>query len=118
MDELWRRYARIWSLDGEARDAELRACCAPAVAYADPRVELEGLEAFAACMDGFRAAFPGHGFAIRAVSAHHGHSLARWDLLDPEGRAVLPGLSHGELDAEGRFLRLRGFYGGVEALLA
>lgn len=117
-EALWTRYARLWSLDAGARGAEMRACLAEGVSYADPKTELEGLDAFAACMDGFRAAFPGHRFAIRAVRAHHGHSLARWDLLDAEGRVVFPGLSFGQVDGEGRFLNLRGFFGGLEGLLA
>ena len=117
-EALWRRYARAWNLDGGAREAELRACLAESVSYADPKVEVEGLAAFAAYMDGFRAAFPGHGFLIRGVSLHHEHSLARWDLVDPEGRAVFPGLSFGETDGTGRFTRLRGFFGALEGLLA
>ena len=117
MDGLWRRYARIWTLEGEARAREMRACLAPAVTYADPRISLAGCEAFAAYMDGFRGAFPGHAFHIRAVTAHHDGSLARWDLADADGGMVFPGLSFGRLAEDGRFLSLHGFFGGIEELL-
>lgn len=116
-DDLWRRYARIWSLEGPARDAELRACLDASVSYADPNISLAGLAAFAAYMDGFRASFPGHGFRIRAVTAHHGGSLARWELVDANGAIVFPGLSFGLFTEDGRFKSLHGFFGGIEALL-
>ncbi|HTL98534.1 MAG TPA: nuclear transport factor 2 family protein [Holophagaceae bacterium] len=117
IDDLWRRYARVWSLEGAERDAELRACLDDGVAYADPNISLAGIAPFAAYMDGFRASFPGHAFRIHAVAAHHGGSLARWDLVDSHGALVFPGLSFGLFTADGRFQKLHGFFGGLEALL-
>jgi len=117
IDGLWHRYARIWSMEGAAREAELQACLDDGVAYADPNIALAGLGPFAAYMDGFRASFPGHAFRILAVSAHHDGSLARWELTDGDGATVFPGLSFGRFTEDGRFKSLHGFFGGIEALL-
>ena len=118
VDDLWHRYARIWSMEGPARNAELCACVDGGVTYADPNIALEGIDPFAAYMDGFRASFPGHAFRIRAVAAHHGGSLARWELVNEGGAPVFPGLSFGLFTEEGRFKSLHGFFGGIEALLS
>lgn len=117
IETLWRRYASTWSLEGRERQAELEACVALEVSYADPGTEIQGLAPFLAYMEAFQGGFPGHSFRIRAVEAHHGSSLARWDLLDAAGNPVMPGLSFGQVGADGRFLRLRGFFGSIEALL-
>lgn len=117
MEDLWSRYARIWSLEGPARAEEILACLSESVVYADPNAELEGHAAFTAYLDGFQRSFPGHSFVIRAVSAQRADSLARWDLLDPRGGAVFPGVSFGQADGAGRFIRLRGFFGLPEGFL-
>jgi hypothetical protein len=115
--DLWQRYARIWSLDAADRAAEMAACLAPEVTYADPNVSLAGLDAFSQYMAGFQRSFPGHSFRIRAVRAHHGRSVARWDLVDGKGAVASPGISFAFCDDDGRFRSLHGFFGDVEELL-
>lgn len=115
--EQWQRYASIWSLEATRRDAELAACVASEVSYEDPNVSLTGLRAFAEYMGGFQRGFPGHSFRIRAVSAHHGTSLARWDQVDTSGEVVVPGISFAECTADGRIARVRGFFGDVAGVV-
>ena len=78
---------------------------------------MSGLRAFSDYMAGFQRGFPGHAFCIRAVRAHHGGSVARWDQVDASGAVVGPGLSFAETGEDGRFRRIRGFFGQVEELL-
>jgi predicted ester cyclase len=115
--EQWRRYAGIWSLDADRRERELAACVAGDVSYTDPNVSIAGLRAFSDYMAGFQRGFPGHSFHIRAVSAHHACSVARWDQLDAAGAVVAPGISFAESGSDGRIQRVRGFFGDVEAVL-
>lgn len=115
--EQWQRYAEIWSLDPSRREEELAACVASDVTYADPNVSLAGLRAFSEYMGGFQRGFPGHSFRIRAVSAHHGSSVARWDQVDSGGAVVAPGMSFAEFAADGRIQRVRGFFGNLAGLL-
>ena len=66
----------------------------------------------------FQRGFPGHSFRIRAVSAHHGRSLARWDQLDVAGNVVAPGISFATTTNDGRIQTVNGFFGDLEHLLA
>src|SRR5690242_14084742 len=113
IEALWHRYARIWSLDTSRRDAEMAACLAPDVTYADPQISLSGVRPFAEYMAGFGNSFPGHAFRINAVKAHHDRSAARWDLVNAAGGTVFPGISFGVVGGDGRFLSLSGFFGGI-----
>jgi hypothetical protein len=117
IEELWNRYAMIWSMEGERRAAEMAACLVPDVTYTDPQVSVGGLQKFADYMDGFRRQFPGHSFRIKAVVTHHDRSLARWEMVNADGAAISPGISFAIISSDGKFVALNGFYGGIEAIL-
>jgi hypothetical protein len=108
--EMWKSYARCWSLASEARAELLPQLTAEAVRYRDPYAEIAGREAFAAYMAGFQKGFPGHSFAIDDVAAHHDGSLARWRQVDGEGRVVCNGISYAAHDPDGRLREITGFF--------
>jgi len=100
--EQWQRYAAIWSLPQAERDRELEDCVEPEVSYADPNVAVSGLRAFSDYMAGFQRGFPGNAFRVQ---------------VDASGAVVGPGLSFAETGEDGRFRRIRGFFGQVDELL-
>ena len=108
--DAWRGYAQCFATSGQERQRLMTAHLSPSVVYRDPNTEVHGYEAFAAEMTRTQAVFPGHTFEILAVDAHHRHSVARWRLLDVEGKHVANGLSHAVHDADGRLADITGFY--------
>jgi len=61
-DSLWNRYAAIWSLTGEERDAELAACLADDATYCDPNDLLGGRAALSDYMGQAQHSVPGGRF--------------------------------------------------------
>lgn len=109
--ELWTRYARIWSADQVTRETELTACLAPDVCYTDPNTTVQGHEALSNYMAGFQAGVPpGAGFEIQAVQEHHARSLAFWTLRGPEGATLQSGVSFARHAEDGRLQDITGFF--------
>lgn len=111
--ELWQRYWRIWQLDAVLAATELVTCLEPTIRYSDPTAALIGYKDLADYMASFRKGYPGHGFVVKAVKDHHGMSLARWDIVDPKGRPLIPGLSFGILSTNAKFMAIAAFYGDI-----
>ncbi len=111
--ETWQLYARCWSQTDEDRRASLPERVTDDVRYRDPNAEVAGRDALAAYMAGFQRAFPGHGFEIREVVAHHGRSAAFWRQTDGAGNTVHDGVSFGAHDERGRLRDITGFFGAV-----
>jgi hypothetical protein len=109
-NELWATYAQCWSASGDDRARVLADVTASDVRYRDPQAEAHGRESLSAYMGQFQKGFPGHRFGITRVDAHHGRSLARWELLDPNGTAVQRGISYAVHDGEGRLAEITGFF--------
>ena len=108
--DTWRNYAKCFATTGDERQRLMTAHLSPDIVYRDPNTELRGHEAFAAEMTRMQAMFPDHTFEILAIDAHHRHSVARWRLLDPEGKHVTNGLSHAIHDTDGRLADITGYY--------
>lgn len=110
VEQLWRRYAKIWSSDPASREVELQACLADDATYCDPNGLLSGRSALSDYMGGFQDSFPGNGFDIVDVVAHDGGSLARWARYDASGSTLHYGASFASSDAEGRLKDINGFF--------
>ena len=108
--ELWRGYAETWSAPESDRSRRLLGQVAEHVCYRDPQAEVKGLDGLSSYMGGFQSTFPGHRFEIIEVIAHHGRSLARWRLLDAEGKVAWAGTSSAVHDQTGRLLEITGFF--------
>lgn len=109
--ELWTRYARIWSADLATRQAELPACLAADVHYTDPNTSVQGHEALSGYMGGFQSSVPpGAGFEITDVQDHHARSLAFWKLVGPGGATLQSGVSFARHAEDGRLQDITGFF--------
>ena len=63
-----------------------------------------------------QAQFPGHTFRrTSAIDAHHGFARYEWEMLAPDGRAVLTGLDVAEVADDGTLRRVVGFFGPLAA---
>lgn len=115
LEQLWRDYARCWSLTPEARPEALRRCVVDTVSYQDPQQEASGIDALARAMESFAAQVPGHHFSIGEVAFHHGQSLAEWRLLSGAGALKMLGKSVAAHAEDGRLLRITGFPGRLRS---
>lgn len=111
VEQLWQRYARIWSSGEAQRASELPACVDEAVHYSDPNASIGGAAALSSYMGGFQANMPGCSFRIDAVLTHHDRSISFWSLIGPEAQAMKKGTSFARHSADGRLADISGFFG-------
>jgi len=89
---------------------------APGGRLIDPPLDGDGHAGISAMMGAVQQQFPAHAFRrITAVDEHHGYFRYGWDLVAPNGAVVLAGTDVGELDGNGRLLRVTGFFGPLSA---
>lgn len=112
-EELWARYARIWSTDEAGRLAELAVCLDENVCYCDPNGLIGSPAELCAYMGAFQKNVPGARFQISSVLHHHGRTLAHWVLQDSSGRALHTGTSFAMLGTDGRMKDITGFFYGA-----
>ena len=104
-------YLATWNEpDPERRHTLVAASWAADGRYADPLVEAHGRDRIAAMIDGVRAQFPGHHFALRGQPDGHGPFVRfPWSLVSAEGAPTAGGTDVARLDVEGRFAEVVGF---------
>ena len=109
-DQLWQRYADLWSTDATHDSPEFEACLAEDIRYCDPNGPVAGRDALARYMAGFRATMPGTRFRIDGVAAHNGRTLSRWHLQGADGAVLQTGRSFAQHDEQGRLRDITGFF--------
>ncbi len=109
-EELWSRYARIWSSKADVRERELEVCFAAEPVYCDPNIMLKGRKALSDYMASFQTGMPGCAFQIQSVKSHHDRSLTFWRLIDSSGQEMNSGVSSALHYADGRFVNIAGFF--------
>ena len=114
-DDLWKRYAAIWSLPAAQRDTELAACLADDATYCDPQGVIAGRAALSAYMGLFQAGVPGGRFQIVSALHHHDRSLAGWRLLGPDDSVLQVGTSFAVAAPDGRLQTITGFFDPSDA---
>ncbi len=83
----------------------------------DPPIDGTGHDGIVELAGTVQTMFPGHTFRrTTVVDEHHGHARYGWDLLDPEGTAVLSGVDVALLGDDGRLLHVAGFFGELTPL--
>lgn len=108
---VWERYVSAWnSPSAEERRALFPQALAPDCVYRDPQTEARGWDALEGWMAGFHQQMPGTRFVTETFSAHHGRSVARWQMIGAAGVALGKGISYGEYDAEQRLVAMTGFF--------
>ena len=103
--------------DAPSRVALLERSFAPDGRLIDPPLDGAGREGISAMMAAVHQQFPGHTFRrATGIDEHHGHLRYGWELLGPDGGVVLAGTDVGELDGNGRLVRVTGFFGPLPEL--
>lgn len=107
----WTTYQAAW---GDKMSAErtrlLDASVVEACVYTDPLGAWFGKAEITRLIEQFRTEMPGVFFRNHAFLHHHGWSMARWALYDAGGRELQPGASVAEYGADGRIVRVIGFF--------
>ena len=91
--------------------AHLEKALSPEVVFIDPSIVTRGIDEFEANVHEVHGRLPGADYG-RASGVDHHHDIVRyaWEIRR-EGELLLPGFDVTELDAEGRVLRVLGFFG-------
>ncbi len=105
-------YLNAWnSADPAERARLLERSVSEDVEFVDPRTVLRGREALAAEIAHFQQRTPGVRVArASCVDRHHDRARYAWSIFAGGGK-VMDGLDAVQLDAEGRLLRIDGFFG-------
>lgn len=106
---IWNQYAACWSVDPDSRESELAKCVTGDVQYRDPNTMTNGLSELSGYMEAFRSTSPAGSFRIDTVLSHHDATMARWSLLDAEGRSIGAGASFAN-SREGLLGNITGFF--------
>ena len=81
----------------------------------DPPLDGSGHDGISALTDVVHAHFPGHTFRrTTAVDAHHDVARYGWQLVAPDGTVAMAGLDVAEFAADGRIVRVLGFFGELQ----
>lgn len=109
--QVWERYALSWKVTtAEEKRALYAESLSPECVYTDPMQRCAGFEELEAYMLAFHQQIPGGHFVTRRFRTHHDKSIAEWDMCGADGQVLGDGVSFGEYDAQGRLLRMTGFF--------
>lgn len=86
------------------------SCLADNCVYTDPQARVAVWSELARYMLEFHQQIPGGHFVTRDFQAHHGRSIARWEMMNGQGERVGEGISYGEYDEAGRLTAMTGFF--------
>ena len=111
------RYCDAWSeADPAKREIAVAAVWAERGEYMDSQpVHVTGREALAAEIVKFQQHFPGAHFRCEAVRAHHGFVGYTWLMVMADGTERFRGVDFGEIDADGRLIRIVSFFDTPQA---
>jgi hypothetical protein len=113
---VWESYVSAWKAEGgEVKRGLLARSVAPHAVYRDPLAECQGHDALLAYMHEFQKRVPGGQFETTYFLAHHGRSIAKWNMLDHSRQVIGNGVSYGEYDSDGMLVAMTGFFDVPEA---
>ena len=104
-------YLAVWNeADPSRRKAQMDRHWADGARYVDPLMRGEGRDGIAAMIEGARAQFPGHSFALSgAPDGHQDFVRFSWSLIGAGGHAVAEGTDFVRLDQAGQIADVVGF---------
>ncbi|MBQ8102408.1 MAG: nuclear transport factor 2 family protein [Afipia sp.] len=116
--ETIRQYAAAWNeADTARRDTLLAACWAEDGVYVDPNVEISGRENLSRHIAKVQAARPGAYLEfMSSVDRHHRVLRFLWRLMHADGTRGDISIDIGEIGADGRLVKMIGFFGPSPAL--
>ena len=96
--------------------ARLDAIMDPNVEFCDPLHHIHGLDAFEAMVVKFRQDYPRAELSrTTRIDQHHDRYRYEW-LIVQDGKTVLPGFDVTQIRADGKILRIDGFFGPLTKL--
>jgi hypothetical protein len=106
-------YVAAWNeADEEKRRTLLEISWAENGIYSDPTTQVSGREALVQHLGRLIQQFADHRVLLTSgVDEHHGLLQFTWARIGPDGRRIRNGIDFGELSADGRLLRITGFFG-------
>jgi len=109
-EKIWETYVKSWKAPLEERRGLLEAALSPECVYQDPLARTAGWDELLGYIADFQQRFPGCAFVTRRFMTHHGRSVAHWEMCGADGTALSDGIGCGEYDADGKLLRITGFF--------
>lgn len=106
-------YVAAWNeADEGKRRTLLETSWAENGIYTDPTAQVSGREALIQHLGRLIGQFPDHRVLLTSgVDQHHNLLQFTWTRVGPDGRDIRNGIDFGELDVDGRLLRITGFFG-------
>ena len=109
--QTWSSYTLAWQAQSAAdRQALLARSLHPECRYADPLADVIGWPALSAYMHDLQQQIPGVHFVTTRFISHHRCSMAQWQMRDAHEAVLSEGMSFGEYEADGRLIRMNGFF--------
>lgn len=109
--QTWETYTSTWKPENAARRNELFAqTLSEACEYRDPLVHAVGWAALEAYMQDFQRQVPGGHFVTTWFVAHHGRSIAKWEMRGANAAVLGEGVSYAEYEGDGKLRAMNGFF--------
>ena len=107
----WESYVASWKAPSVAEKRALyEKALNPECVYTDSLTQKRGWDELLTYMREFNEQVPGGYFVTVEFTAHHGRSLARWEMHGADGTVLGDGTSYGEYDSHGKLVSMNGFF--------
>ena len=118
IEKIVRQYMAAWNEpDDAARRALLGQCWSEGGVYLDPNVSLAGRDALATRIGEVLASRPGARLEFMSgIDIHHNVVRFLWRLVRADGTSGDTSIDFGEVDPDGRLVRIVGFFGPAPPL--
>jgi hypothetical protein len=102
--------------DAATRRALIEQAWAPSGHFADPLFVATGHDEIDALATSVPDMYPAHVFTrTSGIDLHHGHARYAFAFTAPDGTVVVDGVEVAQIGAEGRLVRVIGFFGPIPA---
>ncbi|MHB1488348.1 MAG: nuclear transport factor 2 family protein [Acidimicrobiales bacterium] len=111
-------YTNAWNeADPKVREWLIEECWAGDGIYCDPTGKAEGRHGLSNHIAAMQANMPDHRIEMTSgIDEHDGYLRFTWRLVGPGGTNVMEGMDFGQVDGEGRLIRITGFFGPLPEL--
>lgn len=107
----WETYVSAWKeASATQKQTALAVSVQPGCVYRDPLASTTGYEALVNYMLTFHLQVPGGYFETTWFLAHHGRSIAKWNMRSGDGAILGEGVSYAEYGQDGRLASIAGFF--------
>jgi len=111
------QYMAAWNEPEAARQALLEQCWSDRGVYLDPKTSLTGRDELARHIAAMQASRPGARLEFMSgIDVHHNVVRFLWRLVRADGSCGDVSIDFGEVGADGRLVRIIGFFGAPPAL--